>query len=385
MIEPPVSTTGTLAQPPARRPMSAWSLFLVLILFYVVFRARIVVEIGLLAFLYATIIERPVVRLERRGIPRAAAIILVDLAIVAAIVAPALAIAPAAAREIDRFRREEPARLHELDAQWATSSNPILHGPGRQAVERALKALESPSPAPSAPAVLTALEKTVLRVIAVLACLVMAYFYLLEKPFLRQTLLENIQPGSRLRVAATWDAVEESIGGWLRSRIILGVIVGIITIIAFGALRLPYWPLLGLLAGLTEPIPILGPWIGGIPAVFLALTVSPVKAVIVALFILGRQMLVDAVLVPRVTRDAVGLSPLTVFAAVLAGTELIGPAGAFLAIPLAAAVQILIVDALAARRQITEPRPALRWRWLLNPEESVPDVAGPGDRPTRGG
>ena len=155
--------------------------------------------------------------------------------------------------------------MRELDVEWATSSNPILRGPGRQMVERAVKALESPSPAPSAPAVLTALQKTVLRIIAGLACLVMAYFYLLEKPFLRQTLLENIQPGSRLRVAETWDAVEESIGGWLRSRIILGVIVGIITIIAFGLMGLPYWPLLGLLAGVTEPIPILGPWIGGYP------------------------------------------------------------------------------------------------------------------------
>ncbi|HYP62138.1 MAG TPA: AI-2E family transporter, partial [Thermomicrobiales bacterium] len=83
----------------------------------------------------------------------------------------------------------------------------------------------------------------------------------------------------------------------------------------------------------------------------------------------------DAVIVPRVTREAVGLSPLTVFAAVLAGTELLGPEGALLAIPVAAAVQIVIVDALVVRRGY-ESRPTLRWRWLSQPDAVVQD-AGP--------
>ena len=80
---------------------------------------------------------------------------------------------------------------------------------------------------------------------------------------------------------------------------------------------------------------------------------------------------------PRVTREAVGLSPLTVFAAVLAGTELLGPEGALLAIPLAAAVQIVVVDALAVRRGY-ESRPTLRWRWLSKQDEAMRDGAGDG-------
>ena len=277
------------------RPLSPLGLFLTLVLFYVLFRARLVVEIGLLAFLYATVIERPVRRLVRHGVPRAASIILVDLAIVAGLVVPVLVIAPAASREIDAFRRDEPARLRELDQQWATSGNPLLRGPGRNIVERAIVELEAPPSAAPPKAVLSALGTTALWIIAGLACLVMAYFYMLEKELLRMMLLENVPPRNRLRVAGLWDAVEESIGGWLRSRLILGVIVGIISMIVFGLMRLPYWPLLGLLAGLTEPIPIIGPWIGGIPAVFLALTVSPLLAVAVVGFILARQMVVDTV------------------------------------------------------------------------------------------
>jgi predicted PurR-regulated permease PerM len=376
------SNSGNVQQGsvPARwHPMSAWTLFLVLLLFYVLFKVRLVVEIGLLAFLYATVIERPVRRLMRHGVPRAASIILVDLAIVAGIVLPILAIAPAASREIDRFRQEEPDRLRTLDQQWATSGNPLLRGPGRDMLERAIVELEAPPAAAPPKAVLSALGTTALWIIAGLACLVMAYFYMLEKDLLRGVLLDNVPPRSRLRVAGLWDAVEESIGGWLRSRLILGVIVGVISIIVFGLMGLPYWPLLGLLAGLTEPIPIIGPWIGGVPAVFLALTVSPLHAVAVAGFILTRQMIVDAVIVPRVTREAVGLSPLTVFAAVLAGTELLGPEGALLAIPIAAAVQIVIVDALAVRRGY-ESRPTLRWRWLSQPDAAVQDSGSDGSQ-----
>src|SRR6476661_6379156 len=180
------------------RPLSPWALFLTLLFFYVLFKVRLVVEIGLLAFLYATVIERPVRRLGRHGVPRAASIILVDLAIVAGLVLPILAIAPAASREIDQFRRDEPDRLRELDQQWATSGNPLLRGPGRDVLKRAIVELEAPPAAAPPKAVLSALGTTALWIIAGLACLAMAYFYMLEKELLRMLLLDNVPPRSRL-------------------------------------------------------------------------------------------------------------------------------------------------------------------------------------------
>jgi predicted PurR-regulated permease PerM len=360
---PPDLGTGS------NRALTPATLFLTLIVGYFLFRVRLVVELAVLAILYGSVIERPVRALEDR-ITRRAAILLVNGIIVALLVLPALAFAPAGSREVDNLRANEPVKLRGLEAKWRTSPHVILRGPGVKLIDRAITQIEAPPKSPSGATFDVALR--VFKVlIAILVCVTMAFEYLMEKDRLRQRLVEQVSPGSRDRAARLWDACEAAIGGWLRSRIILGVIVGIITTIVFGILRLPYWPLLGILAGLTEPVPIIGPWVGGIPAALLALTSSLLLGVGVVGFILFRQLLVDSVLVPRVTKEAVGLSPLTVFVAVLAGTELLGPPGALLAIPVAAIIQIVIVDYVTVRRGDDVP-PDYRWRWLLTRRADQP-------------
>jgi predicted PurR-regulated permease PerM len=112
---------------------------------------------------------------------------------------------------------------------------------------------------------------------------------------------------------------------------------------------LDFWLALGIWAGLTEIIPFIGPVLGGAAATIIALTVSWEKALIVVLFVIALQQLEGAFLVPRVMRNAVGMTPLTVILAVLVGATLAGPIGAVLAIPVGAAVQVLVQDMLRNR------------------------------------
>lgn len=358
---PPAAPIPYAANGP--RVLTPGALFLTLIVCYFLFRVRIVLELMVLAILYAIAIERPVRALQRR-ITRRAAIMVVDGAIVAAIVVPALLFAPAGSREVSNLRENAPAQLRDLQSDWRTSPHAILNGPGVKLLDRAIEAIEAPPQGPSRATFDVALRAFKV-LLAILVCVTMAFSYLLEKDRLRQRLLEQVAPDNRLRAGRLWDACEAAVGGWLRSRIILGIIVGVISIVVFGALRVPYWALLGVLAGLTEPVPIIGPWVGGVPAALLAATKSLPLAIGIVIFILVRQFFVDSVLVPRVTKEAVGLSPLTVFVAVLAGTELLGPPGALLAIPVAAIVQIAIVDYVSTRR-LGSPPPDYGWRWLLN-------------------
>src|SRR5699024_5193527 len=80
------------------------------------------------------------------------------------------------------------------------------------------------------------------------------------------------------------------------------------------------------------------------------------------------QTLENWFLVPRVMRGAVGLTPLTVFVAILAGTQLMNVVGAVLAIPIAATIQVILTDYLDQRklRRTSEATPVSGWRWMLN-------------------
>jgi predicted PurR-regulated permease PerM len=106
-------------------------------------------------------------------------------------------------------------------------------------------------------------------------------------------------------------------------------------------LGLPGALLLGLIAGITEAVPIVGPLLGAIPAVVVAATVSPELAVMVSLAYVVLQLVEGSVLVPIVMRNTVGISPFLVLASLLVGGAVAGIAGAFLAVPVVAAVEII--------------------------------------------
>ncbi|MEJ7900634.1 MAG: AI-2E family transporter, partial [Thermomicrobiales bacterium] len=151
------------------------------------------------------------------------------------------------------------------------------------------------------------------------------------------------------RAHEIWDEIEFRIGGWTRGQLVLMVIVGTFSGVAYWFIDLRFWLALAIWAGLTEAIPFIGPFIGGGTAALFALADSPEKALWVILFVVILQQLEGAVLVPRIMKNAVGMSPLTVVLAVLIGNALAGPIGSLLAIPIGAACQVLVSNLLRGR------------------------------------
>ncbi len=105
---------------------------------------------------------------------------------------------------------------------------------------------------------------------------------------------------------------------------------------------LPYALALGALAGLLELVPMIGPTIGAIPAVIVALSISPQAALFVVVYSIIIQVAENQFLVPRLMGHSVGVSPVMVILAILVFTSLLGITGAFLAIPLASILQVLM-------------------------------------------
>jgi len=106
--------------------------------------------------------------------------------------------------------------------------------------------------------------------------------------------------------------------------------------------RVPYATALAVIAGLTEAIPIVGPFIGGAAAVLVGLTVSGETALLMAGWYVLIQQLENHILVPKVMERSVGLNPLVVIIALVVGGILNGLVGALLAVPVAGALQVIL-------------------------------------------
>jgi predicted PurR-regulated permease PerM len=110
---------------------------------------------------------------------------------------------------------------------------------------------------------------------------------------------------------------------------------------------LKYALVLALIAGLLEVVPIVGPYLGAVPAVLVALTQDVRLALVVSVYIVVIQLVEGYVLVPRVMAKTVGVSPLTVVLGLLVGATLGGLSGALVAVPVAAALQVILQHLLA--------------------------------------
>jgi predicted PurR-regulated permease PerM len=202
--------------------------------------------------------------------------------------------------------------------------------------------------------------------ISVVVVLTMAAFWLGSsarlQPFVLSLFPERARPQAR-------DVLHElglSLGGYVRGVLIAMVLIGLLSGIGLTLLGVPYALVLGVLAGLTELIPYLGPWISGSVAIAIALiAVDPLKALeVFVLFNVVQQVEGNAVQ-PLVMSREVHVDPLTVIVAVLIGSALLGLVGAVLAVPLAAVAQVLVlrvaapaIRKAAARREVPVTTPA---------------------------
>lgn len=145
-------------------------------------------------------------------------------------------------------------------------------------------------------------------------------------------------------------------GGFLRATAINMLAVGVLTGLACWAVGLPSPVLFGIFAGLTAAIPLVGPFLGVVPPVLIALTLGPARAVLVAVVLLVVQLLDANLVVPQVMNRVVSLPALAVVISLLAGGALAGLIGALLAVPVASAIQVIILRVVVPYIHATQGR-----------------------------
>jgi predicted PurR-regulated permease PerM len=163
---------------------------------------------------------------------------------------------------------------------------------------------------------------------------VLGIYLLASGPAVRRWVLDLVPADRRAGAARVEAEARRVFGSYVRGQLILGLIVGTLSAIAYLVLGVPYAVFLGVLAGILELVPIVGPLIAGAAAALVALT-QPFPLVIwVILAAIAIQQIENNLLVPRISGEAVGLHPLAALLAVLIGVELAGLAGAIFAVPL---------------------------------------------------
>lgn len=168
-----------------------------------------------------------------------------------------------------------------------------------------------------------------------------------------------------------------SLGGYLRGLIITSICTGCIAGIGFWIIGVPYSGLLGLVTGVLNVIPYIGPWVGGAMAFFFGLSVSPIPAFLSILVSFFAQEFTDMFVGPKVMQTSVALHPVLVIVALVGGGALAGIVGMVLAVPLTAAVKGVFVYYFESKtgRQIVSTGGALFRGKPFNDENGAPRPA----------
>ena len=333
-----------------RRVMGTTLVFLLVALsFWLLYSFRQVFFILFVAIIMGTVIRPIVTWLHQRGVSRTGGVILVYTLLLALLIGFGLLLFPLIAEQGATVAGAVPTYYQSLrdwiahfPNQWiqrlggflpVTLSGQSIQPPIQQSGEEVLD---------SAGQALGYLTSGAHTILIATALLLLAFYWTLDGQRTIQSLLLLIPQNRRESIGELIGAMESKIGFYIVGQSVLCLIIGIMALIAYLLIGLPNALVLALVAGLLEAVPMVGPLLGAIPAAVVALSISPAKLVWVIVATLVIQQLENSVLVPRVMRKAVGVNPFVTLLAIFAFSSLFGVAGALMAIPIAAILQLIL-------------------------------------------
>jgi predicted PurR-regulated permease PerM len=330
------------------------------------------------AILLASGLE-PVVAWLQQKLPlgRGATILLVYVAFFLTVLALVLVIVPAALAQAGDVAAGLPA-FFDRARDWLSTLRPAQLARSLTAIiDEAESLTRAPPPDPE---VVVRAGLTLAEAAAgVLTLLTLVFFWMVEHARLQRYVLAFLPADRRAGARDAWNEIESRLGRWVRGSLLLMGTMGLGAGVAYTLLGLPSALLLGVIAGLMEVVPIVGPLLGAIPAVLVAVTISPQMALAVVAVYAVVQFVEGNVLVPLVMRNTIGMSPFVVLATVLVGAAAGGFAGALLALPAGAAAMVVLERLQAREVPVAQDPTAIESSDQGAREESgrsLPDAAG---------
>jgi predicted PurR-regulated permease PerM len=321
-------------------------LVFVAISFWLLYRFNQVVFILFTAIVIGTAIRPAVAWLNRRGLPQVAGVILVYFLLLIVIIGFALLLFPLIVEQGTTIAAAVPGYYQSL-REWMVNYPDQLIVRLSEFLPAQLPSLEpvqltGPEMMASAGKAFGYVTLATQAIFMAIVILLLAYYWTLDGPRAIRSLLLLVPRGQRESISELISAMETKVGFYIAGQGVLCLVIGTMALVAYLLIGLPNALVLALVAGVMEAVPLIGPLLGAIPAALVALSITPAKLVWVIVATIVIQQVENSLLVPRVMRKAVGVNPFVSLLSLFAFSSLFGIAGALMAIPIAAIIQLLL-------------------------------------------
>ena len=342
----------------ARWGIVAWALIGVAVLgfwayHYVVYPVRIVFPPLILATVVVFLLDPVVSRLERRAIGRGWGTLLTYLVFFAVVGLAVTFLAPVVSKQVTAFAATVPDLVGRA-ADWIQNAAARAHvSLSVQDVASQIQVSRSLSFFGHIASITGGVIHT--AVVLILGP-ILAFYLLVDLPKLKRGVGAAIPSRRREEVQEVTNKLAVSVGGFFRGQLLVALFVGLASMLALFVVGLPYWALVGVICGIFNLVPMIGPYIAAVPAVFIAFTApAPAAgslihpepgwqlAIASAIALLVVQQIDNHIISPNVVARTVKLHPVTVMLSLLAGGTLLGLWGMLLAVPTVAAAKILVL------------------------------------------
>lgn len=314
--------------------------FLILLFIYAI---RDIVLIVFVSLVFAAAVDPWIDKMERVKIPRVLGILVIYLVLIGVFALAIGLLVPPIIEQVKSISDQFP----DYYDRWVSTFSAIQEYSQKYGVESNVKSsLENVSGALTqlTSGIFSASSKIFGAFISLFGILVLTFYMTIEeagmKKFFHAVAPSKYQPYLMQKA----NQIQEKMGLWLRGQLILSLLIFIVTFIGLSIIGVEYALVLALIAGITEFIPYIGPFIGAVPAVLLTLAQDPLKAILVIILYIVVQQLENHILVPKVMQKTVGLNPIVVIIVMLMGAKVAGVVGMLLAVPATTIVKIFVSD-----------------------------------------
>ena len=182
----------------------------------------------------------------------------------------------------------------------------------------------------------------IMTVLSVISTLILTFYFVYDYERLLKLFLSIFPYKEKEKLKGFLDEIFKVTGQYIRGNVIISCITFSVVFVSLLIIRIPYALPLAIFAGILDLLPLVGSTLGAIPALIIAFSLSPIQGILVLILHLVYQQVENAVICPAIYNKALNLYPALGFLAVLIGASLFGILGAFLALPIAASIPVIV-------------------------------------------